>query len=66
MLESADVAEALIDYARGNAIDHLVMGARGITGVRRLLGSVSAKVVAEADCTITVVRSRSAGGDAPA
>lgn len=66
VLESADVAEALIDYARGNAIDHLVMGARGITGVRRLLGSVSAKVVAEADCTITVVRSRSAGGDAPA
>ncbi|HEY5614117.1 MAG TPA: hypothetical protein VIK70_11020, partial [Lysobacter sp.] len=27
-----------------------------ITGVRRLLGSVSARVVAEAPCTVTVVR----------
>lgn len=58
VLESSDVADAIIDYARSNAIDHLLMGARGVTGVRRLLGSVSAKVVAEAGCTATVVRSR--------
>mgnify|MGYP001254035855 CR=1 FL=1 len=56
VLESADIAEAIIDYARNNAIDHIVMGARGITGMRRLLGSVSARVVAEANCTTTVVR----------
>jgi nucleotide-binding universal stress UspA family protein len=36
------------------------MGARGITGVRRLLGSVSARVVAEAPCTVTVVRAAGA------
>lgn len=60
VLESPDVADALIEYARSNAIDHLIMGARGVTGVRRLLGSVSARVVAEADCTITVVRARAA------
>jgi nucleotide-binding universal stress UspA family protein len=59
VLESSDVAEALIEYARSNMIDHVVMGARGVTGVRRLLGSVSARVVAEADCTTTVVRVRS-------
>ncbi len=58
VLESADIADALIEYARGNAIDHLIMGARGVTGVRRLLGSVSARVVAEAGCTATVVRAR--------
>jgi nucleotide-binding universal stress UspA family protein len=58
VLESSDVAQALVEYARGNRIDHLVMGARGVTGVRRLLGSVSARVVAEADCTTTVVRVR--------
>lgn len=58
VLESTDVADAIIDYARSNAIDHLLMGARGVTGVRRILGSVSAKVVAEAGCTTTVVRSR--------
>ena len=58
VLESHEIADALIDYARGNAIDHLIMGARGVTGVRRLLGSVSARVVAEANCTVTVVRAR--------
>lgn len=58
VLESPDIADALIEYARSNAIDHLIMGARGVTGVRRLLGSVSARVVAEAGCTITVVRAR--------
>lgn len=66
VLESPDIADALVEYARGNAIDHLIMGARGVTGVRRLLGSVSARVVAEAGCTITVVRSRNAEGREPA
>jgi len=56
VLESPDVAQAIIDYARNNAIDHVVMGARGMTGVRRMLGSVSARVVAEANCTTTIVR----------
>jgi eukaryotic-like serine/threonine-protein kinase len=56
VLESAEIADALVDYARSNAIDHLIMGARGVTGVRRLLGSVSSRVVAEANCTVTVVR----------
>jgi len=56
VLESSDVAEALVAFSRDNGIDHVLMGARGITGVRRLLGSVSARVVAEADCTVTVVR----------
>ena len=56
VLEHSDPAQALLDYARNNRVDHLVMGARGITGVRRLLGSVSARVVAEAPCTVTVVR----------
>jgi len=56
VLEHSDPAQALLDYARHNRVDHMVMGARGITGVRRLLGSVSARVVAEAPCTVTVVR----------
>ena len=56
VLGHSDPVHALLDYARDNRVDHLVMGARGITGVRRLLGSVSARVVAEAPCTVTVVR----------
>lgn len=58
VLEGTEAADALIDYARNNVIDHLVMGARGVTGVRRMLGSVSSRVVAEANCTVTVVRAR--------
>lgn len=64
VLEHNEPAVALLDYARNNGVDHLVMGARGITGMRRLLGSVSAAVVAEAPCTVTVVRAPAREGDA--
>ena len=62
MFASVDVATALIDYARNSRIDHIVLGARGSSRLRRLLGSVSAKVVAEAPCTVTVVRTREEAG----
>ncbi|HWT09827.1 MAG TPA: bifunctional serine/threonine-protein kinase/universal stress protein [Roseomonas sp.] len=56
VLEAADVADALLDYARSNRVDHVVLGARAGSLSRRLLGSVSAKVAAEAPCSVTVVR----------
>jgi eukaryotic-like serine/threonine-protein kinase len=56
VLEAPDAAGAIIDYARKNQVDHVVMGARSSGGLRRYLGSVSAKVAAEAECTVTVVR----------
>jgi eukaryotic-like serine/threonine-protein kinase len=56
VLESTDPAAALVDYARHNRVDHIVIGARGSSMVRRYLGSVSARVVAEAPCSVTVVR----------
>ena len=37
-------------------VDHIIIGARQNSLVRTLLGSVSAKVAAEASCTVTVVR----------
>ena len=58
VIEAVDPAAALIEYARNSRVDHIVMGARGASPLRRLLGSVSAKVVAEAPCTVTVVRTR--------
>lgn len=66
VLEHSDPAHALLDYARDNGVDHLIMGARGVTGVRRILGSVSARVVAEAPCTVTVVRAPDAHETEPA
>ena len=56
VLEAVDAAAALIDYARHNTVDHIVLGARGSSTVRRYLGSVSSQVVAQAPCTVTVVR----------
>lgn len=56
VLEAPDPAVALIEFARRTQVDHLVMGARGNSALRRYLGSVSSQVVAEADCTVTVVR----------
>jgi non-specific serine/threonine protein kinase len=56
VLEAPDPAGAILDYARANHVDHVVMGARASSAVRRYLGSVSAQVVAEAPCSVTVVR----------
>lgn len=60
VLEAPDAADAIIDFARRNGVDHIVMGARGASALRRYLGSVSSQVVAQADCTVTVVRERDA------
>ena len=58
VLEATDPADALIGFAKSNNVDQILIGARGASALRRYLGSVSAKVVAEAPCTVTVVRVR--------
>ena len=56
VLEAIDPAEAILEFAKANHVDHIVIGARQNSLLRSLLGSVSAKVAAEAPCTVTVVR----------
>jgi nucleotide-binding universal stress UspA family protein len=56
VLEAVDPAAAIVEFARNIQADHIVLGARGSSTLRRYLGSVSAQVVAEAPCTVTVVR----------
>lgn len=56
VLEGPDPGQVIIDYATANKVDHILMGARGHSTARRYLGSVSAQVVAEASCSVTVVR----------
>ncbi|MBA2352232.1 MAG: bifunctional serine/threonine-protein kinase/universal stress protein [Burkholderiales bacterium] len=58
VLESEKPAAALIDYAKINDVEHILMGAfrRGGT---RLFRGVRAQVVAEAPCSVTIVRPRS-------
>jgi nucleotide-binding universal stress UspA family protein len=48
VFEFPDPAGALLTFARRNGVDHVVMGARGSSTLRRYLGSVSSRVVAEA------------------
>lgn len=56
VLEGPDPGQAIIDHAKTNHVDQIVMGARGHSTTRRYLGSVSAQVVAEAHCSVTVIR----------
>jgi len=56
VLEAVDPAAAILEFAAANHVDHIVIGARQNSFKRTLLGSVSAKVAAEAACTVTVVR----------
>jgi nucleotide-binding universal stress UspA family protein len=65
VFESPDPATAILDYARNNNVDHIVLGARGTSPLRRYLGSVSAQVVAQAPCTVTVVRQPVASPEVP-
>jgi eukaryotic-like serine/threonine-protein kinase len=53
LLESRNVAAAVLDFARINKVDHLIIGAPTALGSR---GKVSAQVTAHAPCTVTTVR----------
>ena len=56
VLEHADPASAILEHASAIGADHILMGARGHSTTRRFLGSVSARVVAEAPTSVTVIR----------
>lgn len=56
VLEAIDPASAILEFTGVNHVDHIVIGARQNSMLRNFLGSVSARVAAEAACTVTVVR----------
>lgn len=57
LLRSHKVASTLVKYAEEEGVDHIVVGSTGSKGLTRLtLGSVAAKIIAEASCPVTVVR----------
>ena len=56
VLEGSDPGAAIIDHAVQVRADHILMGARGQGAARRYLGSVSSQVVAQAPCSVTVIR----------
>ncbi len=57
MVESGRAADVIVDRAARAGADLIVVGARGISNVRRfLLGSVSSRVVSHAPCAVLVVK----------
>ncbi len=50
-------ARSIVDYAKSNKIDLIMVGCRGIGEIEAtLLGSVSQKVGLLADCTVMIIR----------
>jgi len=54
LVEARSVAAGIIDFARSNLVDHLVIGAPAVGGASA--GKLTAQVIAEAPCSVTVVR----------
>ncbi|HSN90850.1 MAG TPA: bifunctional serine/threonine-protein kinase/universal stress protein [Anaeromyxobacteraceae bacterium] len=64
VLESGDTAEALLEYARMNQVDHVVLGAPILDrSLKGLVATVATTVAARAPCTVTVVRTRARPGE---
>lgn len=62
VLVAGDAAAAILEYARVNQVDHIVIGAPASDrSLKGLLATVSTSVAANAPCTVTVVRSRDEG-----
>ena len=61
VIEAVDPAAALLEFARANQIDHILIGARQDSLLRKLLGSVSAKVAAEAETRQPVLQPTTPG-----
>ena len=65
VVRGVSVVPALLDYAREQGVDLVVMGTHGRRGVQRMLiGSVAEEVVRRADCPVLTVRQQKTPHDA--
>ena len=56
-----DPAKVILDVAKEQDADLIVVGARGLTGIRSfLLGSVSSKLAHHTECSLLIVREKPA------
>jgi len=57
LMVAGDPAEAILDLAAEHKVDMIVMGSRGLSDLKGLLlGSISHKVSAQAECTCVTVK----------
>jgi eukaryotic-like serine/threonine-protein kinase len=57
VLEASDVAQALVQYAKGNHVSMIVMGSatHGLQ-MQRFVATIPIKVAMEAPCTVVLVK----------
>jgi nucleotide-binding universal stress UspA family protein len=60
VLESDSPAAALVDYARTNNVEQILIGAPPVAGVAPWRATVASQVMVHAPCSVTVVRPRAA------
>lgn len=57
IVASESVSKAIVEYAEEQKIDLIVVGTRGISGIKKmLLGSTASGVVSHAHCPVLVVK----------
>jgi nucleotide-binding universal stress UspA family protein len=57
LAKSSSVSESIINYAKKEDMDFIVIGTMGMTGLEKfLMGSVANKVITHAHCTVVAVR----------
>jgi eukaryotic-like serine/threonine-protein kinase len=61
VVDSMQVADMIIAFARFNNLEHVVPGAYSGSTMRSILGSLSTKIASEAPCRVTVVTARKQG-----
>lgn len=57
LIKYTSVVKEILEYAESNKIDLIIMGSRGMTGIKKmLLGSVASRVVTYSQCPVLVVK----------
>jgi nucleotide-binding universal stress UspA family protein len=57
VISSTSVVKAIVEYAEGKKMDLIVIGSKGMSGLKRmLLGSIASGVVTYAHCPVLVVK----------
>ena len=56
VLNETNIGVQIVAYAAGHNIDLVIMGSRGLGGLRGILGSVSSFVLKEAQVPVLVVK----------
>jgi nucleotide-binding universal stress UspA family protein len=57
LVDISSVVKEIVDYAHKNKLDMIVVGSRGLSGIKKmLLGRVASAVVTYAHCPVLVAK----------